>query len=72
MKFKQGKIKAGTYDWEDIIVTAKAPNKVIEVLIGGGLIMSGVIYLTNKAFRNGSTAFDDAQTRVLMKMGCMK
>lgn len=72
MKFKQGEIKAGTYDWEDIIVTAKAPNKVKEVLIGGGLIISGVTYLTYKAFRNGATAFDDAQTGVLMKMGCIK
>ena len=72
MKFKQGRVKHGTSDWQDIIVTAKAPNKVKEVFIGGGLIVSGVVYLTYKAFRNGATAYDDAETEALMKIGALE
>lgn len=52
-------------------MTAKAPNKVKEVLIGGGLIISGVSYLTYKAFRNGASAFDDAQTDALKKINAI-
>ena len=69
MKFRQGRVSAtDNYDWQEIIVTTKAPNKVKEVLIGGGLIISGVSYLTYKAFRNGASAFDDAQTDALKKI----
>lgn len=69
VKFRQGRVRAtDNYDWQEIIVTAKAPNKVKEVLIGGGLIISGVSYLTYKAFRNGASAFDDAQTDALKKI----
>lgn len=49
-------------------MTAKAPNKVKEVLIGGGLIISWVSYLTYKAFGNGASTFNDAQTDALKKI----
>ena len=71
IKFKQGRI--GTYEGEskDIEVKALSANSVTETLIGVGLILVGVSYLTNTAFKNGSKAFEEAEYKTLDDLGLL-
>lgn len=46
----------------DIIVKAALPNKLKDIIIGGGITLIGIAYLTYTAFRNGSSAFEKAET----------
>lgn len=73
IKFTQGNITSiEKRVTKDIVVKAPAPNKLKEILIGGGLVMIGVAYLTYTAFRNGSRAFDEAETRTLEELGLLE
>lgn len=56
----------------DIIVKAKLPNQIKEILVGGGLIVGGIIYLTTTAFYNGSLVFDEAEMKALDNIGALK
>ena len=71
IKFKQGRI--GTYEGEskDIEVKALSANSMTETLIGVGLILVGVSYLTNTAFKNGSKAFEEAEYKTLDDLGLL-
>lgn len=69
IKFKQGSISNNCGDTKDIIVKAVAPNKLKDIIIGGGAILVGIAYLTCTAFRNGSKAFDDAEIETLYYLG---
>ena len=69
IKFTQGDItNIDKRVTKDIVVKASAPNNLKEILIGGSLLMIGVVYLTYTAFRNGSRAFDEAETRTLEEL----
>ena len=69
IKFTQGDItNIDKRVTKDIVVKASAPNNLKEILIGGSLLMIGVAYLTYTAFRNGSRAFDEAETRTLEEL----
>lgn len=69
IKFKQGSISNHCGDTKDIIVKAVAPNKLKDIIIGGSAILVGITYLTLTAFRNGSKAFDEAETKTLYDLG---
>lgn len=62
-----GNYETGKY--EDIIVKANWPNSLKDVLIGGGLIAAGAIYLAMSAFKNGAKAYEKAEFDVLEKQG---
>lgn len=73
IKFTQGDITSiDKRVTKDIVVKAKAPNNLKEILIGGSLLMIGVAYLTYTAFRNGSRAFDEAETRTLEELDLLE
>lgn len=69
IKFKQGNI--GNYNGEirDIIVKTAAPNSLKDALIGGGMVLVGIAYLTYTAFRNGSQAFEKAEFQTMIDLG---
>lgn len=69
IKFKHGWI--GNQDGEqfDIVVKAAAPNKLKDALIGGGMVMAGITYLTYTAFRNGAKAFERAELCAMKDAG---
>lgn len=69
IKFKQGSISNSCGNTKDIIVKAASPNKLKDIIIGGGAILVGIAYLTRTAFRNGSKAFDEAETETLYDLG---
>lgn len=65
IKFKQGRItnpKTGVA--KDIIIKAATPNNLKDILIGGGIVLLGITYLTSTAFRNGSKKFEEAEMQV--------
>lgn len=73
IKFKQGCItNPETGVKQDIVVKAKAPNNFKDALIGGGLVLIGITYLTVTAFRNGSAKFDEAEMQVFDDLGLIK
>ncbi len=70
IKMKFGSI--GNYEtgkWEDIVVKAAAPNSVKEILMGAGLILAGIAYLTVTAFKNGAKAYEKAEMDTLKEQG---
>lgn len=70
IKFTQGAVtNPETNVTKDIVVKALSPNKPKDILIGGGMILAGIIYLTTSAFRNGSMKFEEAELRALSETG---
>ena len=69
IKFKQGTIINNRGNKKDIIVKATSPNKLKDIIIGGGAVMVGIAYLTHVAFRNGSKAFEKAEIETLRNLG---
>ena len=65
IKFKQGYITNMAGETKDIIVKAALPNKLKDIVIGGAISLAGIAYLTYTAFRNGSTAFEKAETETM-------
>lgn len=55
----------------DIIVKAVAPNDLKQILIGGGTILVGIIYLTVTAFKRGAKAYESAELKALADIGAM-
>ena len=47
-------------------------NGLRDVLIGGGLVLIGVVYLAVTAFRNGAQAFDQAEYDTMDELGLFK
>ena len=50
---------------KDINVKAVSPNNFKDILIGGGIVLVGITYLTVSAFKNGAKAFEEAEYKVL-------
>ena len=72
INFKRGGVtnpETGVY--KDIVVKAKAPNSLKDILIGGGMVLVGMTYLTVTAFKNGSKAFEDAELKALAEAGLL-
>lgn len=62
IKFKQGRItNPGTGVEKDVIVKAATPNKLKDILVGGGMVLIGITYLTVTAFRHGSEKYEEAE-----------
>lgn len=72
IKIKKGWI--GNFDGEqkDIIVKSAAPNTLKDALIGGGLVLAGVIYLTVSAFKHGVDKHDEAEIQTMKDLGLLK
>lgn len=66
IKFTRGYVENGkTGKAADIVIKAKAPNCVRDALIGGGLVVAGIIYLTTTAFKKGAIAYEEAEFKAL-------
>lgn len=68
MKLTFGSI--GNYEtgkFEDIVVKATFPNSLKDILIGGGAITAGIVWLTVTAFKNGARAYEKAEMATLQK-----
>ena len=72
MKLSYGPISTNDGVSKDIIINKVIPNKPIDILIGGLLIMGGVLYLTSTAFRDGADAFEIAEFNTLDDLGLIK
>ncbi len=56
---------------EDIIVESALPNKVKDILIGGGMTLLGIGYLCYTAFKNGVDETANAEQRAYKNAGCL-
>lgn len=73
IKFNCGWIgDSKTGEKKDIVVKAAAPNTFKDALIGGGLVLLGITYLTMTAFKNGAMKFDDAQWKTLEDLNLLE
>lgn len=72
IKFKQGHLTNLEGVKKDIIVKAVAPNKLKDIIIGGGLVLIGIGYLTTKAFKYGSERFEAAEFKVMEDLGIIE
>ena len=69
INFKQGwlsNLKTG--EKKDIVVKAKSPNKLVDILIGGGLVLAGIAHLTVSAFKKGSKAYEEAEFKTMCEL----
>lgn len=69
IKFKQGELKNMAGTTKDIVVKAATPNKFKDMLIGGGIVLVGIAYLTTTAFRYGSEKFEEAEYKTMIDLG---
>lgn len=60
-----------TGESKDIMVKAATPNKIKDILIGGGLVLLGITHLTMTAFRNGANKFEAAELDTLSDLDLM-
>lgn len=72
IKFTRGGItNPGTGEYKDIVVKAVTPNSLKDILIGGGMVIMGITYLTVTAFKNGSKSFEDAELKAMYDLGLL-
>ena len=69
IKFKQGELKNMEGRIKDIVVKSATPNKFKDMLIGGGIVLVGIAYLTITAFRYGSEKFEEAEYKTMVNLG---
>lgn len=69
IKFKQGELKNMEGTIKDIVVKSATPNKFKDMLIGGGIVLVGIAYLTATAFRYGSEKFEEAEYKTMVDLG---
>ena len=69
IKFKQGELKNIEGTIKDIVVKSATPNKFKDMLIGGGIVLVGIAYLTTTAFRYGSEKFEEAEYKTMVDLG---
>ena len=69
IKFKQGELKNMEGTIKDIVVKSATPNKFKDMLIGGGIVLVGIAYLTITAFRYGSEKFEEAEYKTMVNLG---
>lgn len=72
MRFKQGELCNNKGQVKDIIVNASGTTSWKESIIGCFIIGLGIAYLTNKAFRNGSKAFEEAEYKTMVDLGIIE
>ena len=68
IKFKQGELKNMKGTIKDIVVKSATPNKFKDMLIGGGIVLVGIAYLTTTAFRYGSEKFEEAEYKTMVDL----
>lgn len=71
------KIKRGSYTnlegvTKDIVVKSAAPNKLKDILIGGGMVLAGLVYLTTSAFKNGCEKLEEAEVETMRELNIIK
>lgn len=69
IKFKQGELENMEGTIKDIVVKSATPNKFKDMLIGGGIVLVGIAYLTITAFRYGSEKFEEAEYKTMVNLG---
>ena len=70
IKFNQGYvINEATGKRRNIVVKSATANTFKDILIGGSMVLVGIVYLTVKAFKNGSQKYEDAEFQALCDAG---
>jgi hypothetical protein len=69
IKFRQGCIENMEGIQKDVVVKAACPNKLTDAVVGGGLVLLGIIYLTRSAFRHGSEKHEEAEFNTMVDLG---
>lgn len=69
IKFKQGELKNMKGTIKDIVVKSATPNKFKDMIVGGGIVLVGIAYLTITAFRYGSEKFEEAEYKTMVNLG---
>ena len=69
IKFKQGELKNMEGTIKDIVVKSATPNKFKDIIVGGGIVLVGIAYLTITAFRYGSEKFEEAEYKTMVNLG---
>lgn len=55
-----------------VVVKSATPNTIRDSLIGGGIVMAGIIYLTTTAFKHGCKEFDKAEFNTMVDLGIIE
>lgn len=61
-----------TGETQDIVVNALSQKSLRDILIGGGITMIGITYLTLSTFKNGALAFEEAEYKTLENLNLLK
>ena len=57
--------------YSSIICKSATGLKIKDLLIGGGLIISGILYISKMAYKHGANAFYVSETKALNEVGVL-
>lgn len=69
IEFKQGELINMEGTIKEIVVKSATPNKFKDMIVGGGIVLVGIAYLTITAFRYGSEKFEEAEYKTMVNLG---
>ena len=73
IKFTRGSVTNPTTGvTKDIVVKSMTSNNLKDILIGGGIVLAGITYLTVTAFQNGAKKFEAAELKALSDAGLLR
>lgn len=61
-----------TGETKDIVVNTLTLNNAKDILVGGGIVLIGIAYLTLSTFKNGANAFEEAEYKTLESLNLIK
>lgn len=53
----------------EVVIPVSSPISLKDILIGGGMVVTGIIYLTYTAFSNGAKAFERGELYTMRDCG---
>ena len=61
-----------TGETKDIVVNTLPLTNAKDILVGGGIVLIGIAYLTLSTFKNGANAFEEAEYKTLESLNLIK
>lgn len=72
MKFSTKLMLANFDGKEKRIIVKEQLLKPYEFIVGFGLIIGGVLFMTRRSFKNGAIGFDKAEVNTMVDLGIIK
>lgn len=56
---------------KEIVVKTMPTNSIVDILVGGGMVLTGIAHLTITAFMKGAKKYEEAELQTLSDLDLM-